>query len=178
MNTSSTPLRLQDHYKQLYIGLKKGDLEACFENHQIIATNLRIGGAQMLSRRHRYYAEKVGRVIELLQVKSTRLILPCGAQNSPLAKIDYTGPEQVKQDTRGFLKLNDSSSEQLELRIIELLSNGKRTRKEILFSFFGAYSADLLSDRILQKLVDNINRHIARIIDDSSSCLSLKTVQF
>lgn len=164
METSLTPTTLQHYYEQLYVSIKTGQLEKCLECHLSIASILRSTGALLLAGRHSLMAHRIGQVIQLLNERNHIGTMPGPslreANNKTSEKVSYI--------------LRNDWLDSLELKLIALLREGELSQSEILHSLFGGYSADLTGEKVLSKLVDNINRHLARIIDVSPVGYRLK----
>jgi hypothetical protein len=168
MDTSLTPQKLQDLYNQLYTNLRLGNLPGCYESHLKIALNLGDSGAYYLAAKHRESALKIRKILNIVGVETATVAASIGLVNES---------ESMESHPEGLI-LKNTTLEGLELRLIELLKQGAQPRREVLKGLFGGYATDILSETVLRRVIDNINRHVARIIDVSATGYSLKVVSY
>jgi hypothetical protein len=169
ISKSLTPsvVSLQSYYEQLHTSAKAGDLESCLAWHFLIAQRLRESGAIYTAERHYALAKRVNRVLKVLNQQS----LPPRAFNDNSVGVipANLGSSQMA--------LSNEIQDTLELKLIRLLSHGVRSHGELLRDLFGGYASETYSMRLLHKLVDGVNRHLAKIIDSTEFGYQLRLSQ-
>lgn len=154
MPTELTVMGLHEQYQSLFKSSQDGNLRRCLDFHLRISSYLQDSGAHLLAVRHQNMAHKISQIMKLLQARKRT--------NGSLSDDDCQQVSAIPVQ-RGYF-LESGAVEGLELKIINVLSEGPKTQAELLRLLFEGYATDLFSQKYLSRLIDGINRKIARII--------------